>query len=282
MTSFKHELVGAVGMPIAENPTGIMQEAAFQACGLQWRYLLFEGGEADLPGIVAGMRAMRFKGANFTIPHKVAILAHLDDISASASLIGAVNTVRVGEDGAWIGENTDGQGFMQALAEAGVDVAGKRITVLGAGGASRAICVELALAGAGAITIVNRSAARAEPLVAIVNDKTDSRAEFVPWQGTIAIDPSTDILVNATSIGLFPSTEKPDIDDDTISADMLVCDVIPNPPDTPFLQMARGRGARTLDGLGMLVWQGAIAFRMWTGQDAPREAMHQALADLFG
>ena len=196
-------------------------------------------------------------------------------------MIGAVDAVRVGEDGAWIGENTDGQGFMQALGEAGVDVAGKRVTVLGAGGASRAICAELALAGAVAITIVNRSSARAAPLLDIINERTDCQAGYVPWEGTIAVEPSTDLLVNATSIGLFPSREKPDIDYAAITPGMVVSDVIPNPPDTPFLQAARENGARTLDGLGMLVWQGAIAFKMWTGLDAPRAAMHAALADAF-
>jgi len=282
MTLFKHELIGGIGLPIAENPTGIMHEAAFDSLGLRWRYLLLEVGPEELADLVRGMKAMKFRGANFTIPHKVAIIGHLDGVAESASLIGAVNTVRVDQDGGWIGENTDGKGFIAALSEAGIDVARKNVTILGAGGAARAICVELALAGASRLAIVNRTPGRAEPLVALLDEKTPAKAAFVPWKGAFAVDPSTDILVNATSIGLFPSVDKPDIDYATIRKGIVVCDVIPNPPETPFLKEAKKRGARTVDGLGMLVAQGAIAFEMWTGQRAPRDIMRKALTAGLG
>jgi shikimate dehydrogenase len=281
--NYKYDLVGAFGDPIAENPTGIMQEAAFQALGLQWRYLLIEVHKGDLEAAIKGIRAMNFQGINLTIPHKVEVLKYLDQVSEDARLMGAVNTVRR-EGDRLIGENTDGKGFLRSLREdAGVDPAGKRIVVLGAGGAARAVTVELALAGAAHITLVNRTAGRGQTLVALLNEKTPVSADFVLWDRTYALPSDTHVLVNATSIGLFPNVDqKPDIVYDTITAAMTVCDVIPNPPHTPLLKEAEARGARTLDGLGMLVYQGAIAFKMWTGRDAPLAAMRQALAQAFG
>jgi shikimate dehydrogenase len=282
MTLFKHELIGGVGLPIAENPTGVMHEAAFAQCGLPWRYLLLEVGPEELTDLVAGMKAMKFRGANFTIPHKVAIIGHLDRLAESAQLIGAVNTVRMESDGTWVGENTDGKGFISALADAGVPISGRKVTILGAGGAARAISVELALAGVRDLTIVNRSADRAKPLVDLINGKTPARAVFLPWNGSITVPADADVLVNATSIGLFPSTDRPNIDYGTIRNGITVCDVIPNPPDTPFLKEAARRGARAIDGLGMLVCQGAIAFEMWTGKTAPRDVMRKALTEGLG
>jgi shikimate dehydrogenase len=281
--NYKHELVGAFGDPIAENPTGVMQEAAFQSLGLQWRYLLIEVHKDDLEAAVKGIRAMNFRGINLTIPHKVEVLKYLDQVSADARLMGAVNTVRR-EGDRLVGENTDGKGFLRSLRhDAGVDPAGKRIVVLGAGGAARAVTVELALAGAAHITVVNRTAERGQTLVALLNEKTPASSDFVPWERTYALPSSTDVLVNATSIGLFPHVdEKPDIAYDSITDGMIVCDVIPNPPYTPLLKEAEARGAGTLDGLGMLVYQGGIAFKMWTGLDAPLAVMRLALAQAFG
>jgi shikimate dehydrogenase len=281
--NYKYELVGAFGDPIAENPTGVMQEAAFRALGLQWRYLLIEVHKGDLEAAIKGIRAMNFRGINLTIPHKVEVLKYLDQVSEDARLMGAVNTVRR-EGDRLIGENTDGKGFLRSLRhDAGVDPADKRIVVLGAGGAARAVTVELALAGAAHITVVNRTAERGQTLVALLNEKTPASADFVPWERTYALPSDTDVLVNATSIGLFPHVdEKPDIAYDSITDAMIVCDVIPNPPDTPLLKEAEARGARTLDGLGMLVYQGDIAFKMWTGLDAPLAVMRLALAQAFG
>jgi shikimate dehydrogenase len=281
--NYKSELVGVFGHPVAENPTIVMQEAGFAALGLNWRYLNIEVLPDDLAAAVQGLRAMNFQGINCTIPHKVAVLQYLDDVSPDAKLMGAVNTVR--RDGKrLIGENTDGKGFLRSLREdAGVDPNGLRIVVLGAGGAARAMTVELALAGASHITIVNRSAERARPLVALLNENTPTHATYVPWDIAFSIPSDTHVLVNTTSIGLYPNvTDKPNIDYATIKPGMVVCDVIPNPPHTPFLDEAAKRGARTLDGLGMLVNQGAIAFKMWTGHDAPVEAMRKALAAEFG
>jgi shikimate dehydrogenase len=281
-TNYKAELVGVFGHPVAENPTIIMQEAAFDALGLNWRYLTIEVHPQDLENAVKGLRAMNMRGINLTIPHKVKVLKYLDEVAPDAALIGAVNTVRR-EGNKLIGENTDGKGFLQSLKQdAGTIPEGKLIVILGAGGAARAISVELALAGAGHITIVNRNISRGQELVRLLNEKTKTIAKFVEWDTDYNVPPETDILVNATSIGLFPDTDiMPNIDYDSITDSMIVCDVIPNPPRTAFLQEAEAHGATTLDGLGMLVYQGAIGFKMWTGLEAPVDVMYQALKKEF-
>lgn len=280
--NYKAELVGVFGHPVAENPTIAMQEAAFQAMSLNWRYLTIEVYPEHLADAFKGLRAMNFQGINLTIPHKVEVLKYLDEVAPDARLMGAVNTVRR-EGQRLIGENTDGKGFLRSLREdAKVDPQGKKVVVLGAGGAARAMTVELALAGAAHLTLINRSPQRGQELVALLNEKTPIQAEFVPWDKTYAVPSDTDVLANATSIGLFPKVnDKPDLDYNTVTARMTVCDVIPNPPSTPFLREAAARGAKTLDGLGMLVYQGAIGFKMWTGLDAPVAVMREALAQAF-
>ncbi len=277
------ELVGAFGDPIDENPTGIMQEAAFAAAGLNWRYLLLKVAANDLGAAIEGIRAMSFRGINLTIPHKVAVLRHLDAIAPDAATIGAVNTVRR-EGNRLIGENTDGKGFLRAVREdAGVDPRGKRVVFLGAGGAARAMAVELALAGAAHVTVVNRTPGRGEELVRLLRSETPVQAEFVPWQGEYVIPPNADIVVNATSIGLYPAVDVlPPVSLDSIRPGLLVCDVIPNPPRTAFLEAAAARGARTLDGLGMLVYQGAIGFKLWTGVEPDVAVMRRTLEKVFG
>lgn len=279
---YKSELVGVFGHPVAENPTIVMLEAAFRTLNLNWRYLTIEVYPRDLARAMDGLRAMNMRGVNLTIPHKVEVLKYLDEIAPDAALIGAVNTVRR-EGDKLIGENTDGKGFLRSLEkDAHLDPKDKRVVILGAGGAARAISVELALAGAAHISIVNRTASRGRELVKLLNEKTKTTAAFVEWNAAYEIPPDMDILVNATSIGLFPDVDdKPDIDYDGITGDMVVCDVIPNPPRTSFLKEAESRGAKTLDGLGMLVCQGAIGFRMWTGLDAPVDVMYKALKKEF-
>ncbi len=283
ITSLRHELVGAFGDPIDENPTGVMMEPAFAASGLNWRYQLLKVHAADLPLAVAGARALGFQGFNLTIPHKVAVLQYLDAIAPDAALMGAVNTVRR-EGNRLIGENTDGKGFLRSIREdAGMDPGGKFAVFLGAGGAARAMTVELALAGVANITVVNRSPERGTELVKLLNEKTPARAQFVPWMDAYHVPQGTNILVNATSIGLYPNTaDIPVVDMTSIDPGTLVCDVIPNPPNTAFLASAQACGARTLNGLGMLVHQGAIAFRLWTGMDADEQVMRDALERYFG
>jgi len=281
-TDYRFELVGVFGHPVAENPTCVMQEAAFAALDLRWRYLTIDVEPQALPDAIRGVRAMGMKGINLTIPHKVAVMSLLDEVSPDAAMIGAVNTVRrVGDR--LIGENTDGKGFLRGLGEeAGIDPAGRNVVVLGAGGAARAITVELALAGVAELTVMNRSIDRGKTLCEDLIRRTKAKAFFEPWRGTCSLGPSVDILVNATSIGLFPDVQAmPDVDLEGARPDLLVCDVVPNPPETRLVRTARSLGLKTLTGLPMLVYQGAIGFEMWTGLKAPEAAMKAALEQAF-
>lgn len=275
------EIVCCMGQPVAGNPTQFMMEKAFAAARLDWRYLTLEVTPDHLADAMRGLRAMGFRGANFTIPHKVTVIAHLDELSESARLMGAVNCVhRVAEK--LIGENTDGKGFLQSLREV-CDPAGKRVVVLGAGGAARAIAVELALSGVAAMTIVNRSPERGQELVQLLNEqvfKADpGPAQLVVWQGEYAVPEDADLLINATSIGLGDSSATVPLVVSSLSPTLVVADVIFNPPQTRLLRDAAQRGCRTLDGLGMLVNQAVIAFKIWTGVDADPAVMREALEE---
>ncbi len=278
--NYLDNLVGVFGHPVAENPGVVIQEAAFRSLGLErWRFLTIDVEPGSLGDAVKGLKAMKMRGINCTIPHKIEVLKYLDKVAPSARLIGAVNTI-INESGVLTGENTDGKGFMIALEGAGVDPAGKSVVVLGAGGASRAICIELALAGARKLTIVNipRDSALAESLVKILKENTRVAIEYVPWAGTFKIPADTDIVVNATSIGLYPNiNDKPDIDYDTITNRMYMQDVIPNPAFTPFLKEADKRGVRWQSGMQMLINQAALNITMWTGLEPDKEVMRKAL-----
>jgi shikimate dehydrogenase len=281
--NFKAELTGCFGQPVAENPTGAMQEAAFQALGLNWRYLTVEVAPAQLRDAIRGARAFGMRGINLTIPHKVAVMEFLDEIAPDAAVIGAVNTVRRKGD-RLIGENTDGKGFLRGVrVDAGVDPKGKRAVLLGAGGAARAIVTELALAGVRDVLVVNRSAARAEPMVRDLAEQTGTPIRFEEWRGIYRVPVDVDIFVNATSIGLYPDVEAmPPVDLSAAQSGMLVCDVVFNPPETRLLAAAKARSLPVLDGLSMLVYQGTIGFRLWTGQDAPEDVMRRALRTALG
>ena len=279
--NFLSLLTGSFAMPAAENPTVAMIEAAYRHHGLDARYINCEVAPERLGDAVRGARAMGWAGFNCSIPHKVAVVEHLDGLEESAALIGAVNCVIRRED-RWIGANSDGQGFLAALRTA-VDPAGASLVLLGAGGAARAIAVECALAGVAAITIVNRDPARGAELVSLLNERTSTRAELASWDTTYRVPADTAIVVNATSVGLFPAVDdRLDLDPDTLREPMVVADVIPNPPRTHLIRDAEARGATVLDGLGMLVNQGIISVRHWTGIDADRAVMRGELEQLFG
>jgi shikimate dehydrogenase len=279
--NFKQELTAAFGQPISENPTQAMVEAAYRHHDLDWRYLTIEVAQDGLKAAVAGARAMGFAGFNCTIPHKVKVIEYLDGLGESASLMGAVNCV-VQRDGKLIGENTDGKGFVESLKEL-TDPEGKSVVMFGAGGAARAIGVEVALAGASSITIVNRSVERGEELTKLLNDRVPAEANFVSWDSTFNIPEGTDVVINATSIGLFPDVDaRLNFNMDTLNAGMVVADVIPNPPQTNLVKDARAKGCKVIDGLGMLVNQGVIGIRYWTGIDPDPRVMRAALEEIFG
>lgn len=279
--SFLSVLTGSFATPAAENPTVAMVEAAYAHHGLDARYLNCDVAPGSLADAVRGAVAMGWVGFNCSLPHKQAVIGLLDELTDAARLIGAVNCV-VRRGDRLVGENTDGKGFVESLRTV-VDPAGASVLVVGAGGAGRAVAVETALAGAARVTVLNRSAERGREVAALVDGSTPAQGASLPWEGRVAVPAGTDIVVQATSVGLFPGTEDVvDLDLDSLDASVVVADVVPNPPRTRLLREAEQRGCRTLDGLGMLVEQGAVAIRLWTGVDPDRAVMRRALADLFG
>ena len=278
--SFLNKLTGSFSEGAAENPTVAMVEAAYQHHGLDYRYINCEVPPEKLADAVKGARAMNWAGFNLSIPHKVAVIPHLDGLAESAAVMGAVNCA-VLRNGKLIGENTDGKGFLQSLREL-IDPAGKTVVMFGAGGAARAIGVELALAGAKHITIVNRDQKRGQSLVDVLNSKTPARAELTLWRGPYGIPADADVVVNATSIGLYPDVNaRLDLDIDRLRKGLVVADVIPNPPRTNLIKDAEARGCKTLDGLGMLVNQGVIGVKYWTGVDVDPNIMKRKLEEIF-
>ncbi len=279
---FLAALTGSFATPCAENPTVAMIEAAYRHHGIDARYLNCDVAPTDLGDAVRGAWAMGWIGFNCSLPHKVAVIDHLESLTPAARLIGAVNAVARRDDG-WVGDNTDGRGFVEALRTAGVELAGAHLVLLGAGGAARAIAVESALAGAAQVTVVARDRTVADELADLVAANTAARARAEVWSGSYAVNPQADIVVNATPVGLYPDVETmPPVDLDTVRPGLVVADVIPNPPATRLLREAAARGARTVDGLGMLVGQGVLAVELWTGVRVDPAPMRARLTEIFG
>jgi shikimate dehydrogenase len=275
----KSFLIGCFGKPLWENPTEHMMEAVFKHHGMNFRYISTEVQKDDLEAAFKGVKAMGYKGFNCTLPHKQNIIPLLDGLGESAEVMGAVNCV-VERDGKYIGENTDGKGYLESI-QAVTEVKDKTAVILGAGGAARAIGVELALNGASEIIIVNRSADKGQELANLINEKTPATASFHALDGEYDIPMGVDIVINATNIGLFPDTTKVPFNMNTLNSSMVVSDVIPNPPKTAFIKDASARGCVTIDGLGMLVNQGKIGIKLWADIDVDSSVMRQALEDIF-
>lgn len=278
--NFLHELVGSMSQGAAGNPTVVMIEAAFAHHRLHWRYINMEVTPDDLGAAVRGARAMGFRGFNCSLPHKVTVIQHLDGLGESAAVMGAVNCV-VRRGGKLIGENTDGKGFLKSLS-AVTNPKGKAVVLFGAGGAARAIAVELGLAGVKRITVVNRSEQRGAELVALLRDKLQLECDLVAWRGDYAVPAGVDIVINATSIGLYDAQARLALDTSTLQPGMVVADVIGNPPRTRLIRDAEARGCRALDGLGMLVNQGVVGIQYWTGIDPDPAVMRKALEAALG
>jgi shikimate dehydrogenase len=281
VTSFLPQLTGSFSTPAADNPTVQIMEAAYTAGNLDFRYINCDVKPDGLADAVRGAVAMGWRGFNCSLPHKVAVIDLIDGLAESAAIIGAVNPV-VNDGGRLIGENTDGQGFLASLREV-KDPQDTSIVVFGAGGAARAIAVECALAGARAITIVNRSPERGRELADLVDSRTPAACDYRPWTPRFEVPADADVVINATSIGFGAgSTETLDVDTDSLQARMVVADVMANPPMTLWLHAAQARGCTILTGLGMLVNQAAINGRLWTGVDLDKGVMHRELSAIFG
>lgn len=278
--SFLHELVGSMSQGAAGNPTVAMIEAAFRHHGLDWRYINMEVTPADLGTAVRGVKALGFRGFNCSLPHKVTVIPHLDGLGESAALMGAVNCVVRRGDG-FIGENTDGKGFLKSLQTAVVPE-GKSVVLFGAGGAARAIAVELGLAGVKSITVVNRSGSRGADLVSLLRDRLKLDAELVVWSGDYAVPAGTDIVINGSSIGLYAPEARLPLVPDSLRPGMVVADVVFNPVRTRLLADAAARGCRAIDGLGMLVNQGIVGVEYWTGITPDAGVMRSALEAAMG
>ena len=264
----------------AGNPTVAMIEAAFGHHGLNWRYVNMEVAPADLASAVAGAKAMGFRGFNLSMPHKVSVIQHLGGLGESAAIMGAVNCVVKGGD-QFIGENTDGKGFLKSLEEV-IDPKGKTVVLFGAGGAARAIAVELGLAGVRRIIVVNRSEERGRALVDLLKGKLQLDAELVIWSGDYSVPDGVEIVINGTSIGLYDPDARLALNLNSLKPGMVVADVVFSPVKTQLLIDARNCGCTALDGLGMLVNQGVVGVQYWTGIDPDRVVMRKALEEALG
>jgi shikimate dehydrogenase len=270
-----------IGNPVVGNPTQLMIEAAFRDLGFPARYLTCKVESKELGAAVAGIRALGFAGANVTAPHKVAVMEFLDDLTISARLSGTVNCI-YNQGGKLVGDNTDGKGFLQSIQET-TTTKGMRVLVFGAGGASRAIITELALHGVKEIHIANRTEAKAQQIVNALENKVATRLQTVVLHPGFTIGYGYDLIVQGTSVGLFNALQMLDVRWEKGShTGQFAADVVFNPVDTAFLQRADEAGARAIDGLGMLVNQGAIALTQWTGKTANRTVMRKALEIAFG
>ncbi|TSA21525.1 MAG: shikimate dehydrogenase [Actinomycetales bacterium] len=278
--NFLSELTGSFSQNSASNPTVEMVEAAYRHHKLDYRYINCEITPEQLADAVKGARAMSWAGFNCSQPHKVEVIKYLDGLGESAALMGAVNCV-VRRDGKYIGENTDGKGFLESL-KIVVDPKDKNIVILGAGGAARAIAIELALAGATEITIANRDSNRGNELVDLINGKTKTKGHFFKWDSPFKVPSNIDILVNATSVGMAPhDDERINLDVESLRANLVVADVIVNPPNTHLLSDAKAKGCKVIGGLGMIVNQGILGVKYWTGITADAGVMRDALAKVL-
>ena len=277
MISGKTSIFGIFGHPVEHSFSPGMHNAAFAAIGLDGCYVPFAVHPDDLGNAVKAIVPLGLCGLNITIPHKEKVILFLDDLTDDARLIGAVNTIEV-RDKKLIGHNTDGKGFLRSLREeTGFRPKGKTVLMVGSGGAARAVCFELALAGAGDILLHDIDRDKAGKLGHDIRSATATRVTVTDASSLRTLAPDADCLINATPLGLKKSDPLP-LSRDLMRKGQLVCDLVYNPPDTRLLRTAQSRGAKTLRGIGMLLYQGVIAFEIWTGKKAPVSVMKKALA----
>lgn len=271
------KLTGLLGSPVAHSISPMMHNDSFKLLDLDYVYLCFDVDTTTLKTAVDGMKVMGVRGFNCTMPDKNLMCELADKLSPAAEMIGAVNTV-VNDDGILTGHNTDGIGYMRAVKDAGHDIIGKNMTLLGAGGAATAICVQAALDGVASInvfSIKDQFFGRAQNLVDKINKNTNCKASLYELDDKTMLNKSIEnshILTNATSVGMAPNTDNCIITDESIfRPDLIVSDVIYNPRETKLLTMAKAHGCKTFNGLYMLLYQGAEAFKIWTGKEMPIE-----------
>ena len=277
------ELIGLMAYPIRHSSSPAMHNAAFAKLGLDYAYLAFEVDNDSLEGAVQGIRSLKLVGSNVSMPNKTVVHKYLDKLSPAAEMCGAVNTI-VNEDGVLTGHITDGTGYMMSLKDNGVDVIGKKMTIVGAGGAATAIEIQAALDGVAEISIFNRKDefwANAEETVRKINEKTNCKAQLFDLADLDKLKEeiaSSYLFTNATGMGMKPLEGKTYIPNKSfLRPDLIVSDVVYYPRETELLRMAKEVGCKTMNGLGMMLFQGAAAFKMWTGEDMPIEYMKEKL-----
>lgn len=279
------KLTGLLGSPVSHSISPMMHNEGFQQLNLDYIYLAFDVTPDKLPSVVTGLRAMNVRGFNLTMPHKNEMCALCDTLTPAAEIIGAVNTV-VNDHGHLIGHNTDGIGYMRALKESGINIIGKKMTVLGAGGAATSIFVQAALDGVSEISIFSRRSnfyERAENIIQQLSERTSCKITLYDFDclETLKREISESaILVNGTSVGMAPNIEQSLIPDTSFfHKDLIVSDVIYNPRETKLLKLAREAGCQTQNGLYMLLYQGAEAFKLWTGEEMPIQLIKEKYFD---
>lgn len=276
----KHMTV-MLGHPVAENPSDVMFDAVYAHHGLRWQLWKSDvASEQDLAAAIAGVRALGFSGAAITVPYKVASIPYLDEVDADVRAIGAANYMTI-EAGRLIGHNNDGKGVVKAI-EKVTPIEGKRIAMLGAGGAGRAMAVELAWAGAEHLTILTRREAQGVEVARLVTAASGVPAVWRHWAGAAAIPEGNQILVNATHLGCAPALEPVPVDWSSVSSTTTVVDVITNPRLTPFLETARAKGCPIVDGVEMLVQLAMQLFEAWTGLSPEETVFQRAVAQALG
>jgi shikimate dehydrogenase len=272
-------IVALLSNSVGGNPTQYTIEKAFAHHQLDWRFLTVEVSPEDLGDAVRGIRAMGFRGAYCGNPHKQAVAHLLDRTTTTAGLAGVVNLI-FREDGALVGENTEGKGLLRSLGRLR-EPAGMQVVLLGAGRVARAIGIELAAAWAARVTVVNRSGLHTAELVALLTEELSAPAAAAAWEGDYVLPEGTDLLINATSIGQSDPDARVPLNLDTLSPQTIVADVTINPPQTWLLREAAQRGCTTLDGLAMYIDQLAIGFRLWTGVDPDHDVMREAIEEFL-
>ncbi|MBN9646472.1 shikimate dehydrogenase [Terrisporobacter glycolicus] len=277
------ELIGLMAYPIRHSSSPAMHNEAFRKLGYDYAYLAFEVDNDSLGDAVKGLRALKLRGCNVSMPNKTVIHKYLDEISPAAQLCGAVNTV-VNENGKLIGHITDGIGFMQSLKEKNIDAIGKKITIVGAGGAATAIEIQAALDGVKEISIFNikdKFWDNAQETVNKINENTSCKATLYDLQDLDELKAEIEdsfIFVNATGMGMKPLEGKTYIPDKSFfRPELIVADVVYSPRETEMLKMAKEVGCKTMNGLGMMLFQGSAAFELWTGEPMPIDHMKEFL-----
>jgi len=274
------KLTALLGYPVKQSLSALMHNTAFGHLNLDYIYIPFDIEQKDLQTTVAGLKTLNFTGFNITMPHKQEIIQYLDEISKEAKLIGAVNTV-VKEKGRLIGYNTDGKGYIASLKEEKIPVKNQKVVMVGSGGAAKSIAIQLAMEGVEEILLLNRTIKPAEEIADTIIENISGchvKAREFNQSNLQKVLEKANILINCTPLGMYSMKDSSIVEDERIlRKDLVVSDLVYNPEETKLLRQGKNRGCKTINGLGMLIWQGALAFKVWTGEDMPVDVVREKM-----